>query len=116
MSLSGCYGHVEHMAHDRLFKNIKSTVAEGSRRQSRPQKRWMDAMKDLMRARDIFDEDAIHMLWDQVQWKHFECEAGLTGNWSHVTTQSNVQSEKEYETQLILEWGSMFLFKKLDIG
>lgn len=54
------YRHEGHKADCRLLKRIHGTVVQsrGTRRRGRPQKRWVDVVSKLYRARGISDEDA----------------------------------------------------------
>lgn len=53
------------MADEGLVKMIYSSKAEGTRRRRRPRKIWVDVVRQMIRARDISDEDV----------------RGLTGDW-----------------------------------
>lgn len=67
------------MAHDRLVKQIPIRATEGTKR-VKPQSRWVDAMRELIKARDISDDDFRELIGDWMQWKHSEYEGGVNGD------------------------------------
>lgn len=64
------------MANERLVKKIYSSTAGSTRRRSRLQKRWIDAVRDMIKAWDISDEDATGLIWDWMQWEYFVYRGG----------------------------------------
>lgn len=64
----------------RLARKIFSNIVEGTRR-SKLEKRWIDAVIGLLRARSISDEET-GMIFE-LQWNNFEYEGGgVIGNFS----------------------------------
>lgn len=58
------------MADDRWVKKIYSSMVEGTTNGSRPRKRWIDVMREIIRARDVSD-DVRGLTGDGMQWKPF---------------------------------------------
>lgn len=65
----GGYGHVEHMANDRLVKKIYGGI--GSRRKGRQRKRWPDVVRELIRHGIFLIKMLEECLVDFMQWRHF---------------------------------------------
>lgn len=83
------------MVNDLLVKNVHNSIVEGSRTRDRLQN-WMDAMRELMRARGISDQEGKGMafLLDAVEL-------------STLTSRIDACKLKKYIV-LILAWESYF--------
>lgn len=68
------YGHAINIADDWLVKNMYNRMAGGIRRKNRLQKKWNDAMSNLFWVKRYFRLSHRGKSFDQVQWKHFNCE------------------------------------------
>lgn len=70
MELSRWNGHVEQTGNDRFVKLVPVwltvLVVDWDR----------EAGSELLKARDILNEDAKGIIANHVQWKHFVCESG----------------------------------------
>lgn len=74
------YGQVECTVDDRLVKSICSSMVKGTRRRGRLQKRWIDSVRESIRARDISCKDARGIVQDQMQLKHFVYRGHVNGD------------------------------------
>lgn len=54
-----------------------SSTVEGKRGRGRPQKKWTDAVRKLVKTRDISDKNGREIIWDQVYWNRFVCEGKI---------------------------------------
>ena len=62
--------HVERMENDRFAKIFAGECA-GSNSVGRPQKRWIDTVKECLRKRSFDDRQAGRILQDMSEWRGF---------------------------------------------
>lgn len=67
---------------DRLVKNKCTSVAEGIMRRGKLRKRWIGAVRTLIRVRCISVVEARGMISDQVKFNQFVCEGSVNGDFS----------------------------------
>ena len=62
------FRYVERMERDRIAKRIYVGVCAGSHSMGRPQKRWIDTMKECLKKRGLDVRQAKRMVQDRSEW------------------------------------------------
>ena len=65
------FGHVERMEMDMIAKRVYRGENTGSHSVGRPQKRWIDTVKDLLRKRDLNVRQERRTVQDRSEWREF---------------------------------------------
>ena len=63
------FGHVERMGEERLVGRVYRANMEGNRGRGRPQRRWIDTVKDCLKKRGMDIREARRMLHDCSVWR-----------------------------------------------
>jgi len=63
------FGHVQRMDHTRYPKLALHGYVDGTRRQGRPKKRWIDMVKDYCKQHDIGIHQATEMTQHRSAWR-----------------------------------------------
>ena len=62
------FGHMERMERDRIVKRIYVGECAGSHSMGRPQKRWINTMKEYFRKRGLNVRQIWKMMQDRNEW------------------------------------------------
>ena len=65
------FGHVERMENDMIAKSVYEGECAGSRSDCKPQKRWIDTVKDCLKKRDLNVRQARRLVHDWGLWRGF---------------------------------------------
>ena len=60
------FGHVERMENDRIAKRVDVGECSGSHSVGRPQKRWIDTVKNCLKKRGLVTRQARLFIWCMV--------------------------------------------------
>ena len=69
--LCRCFGHMERMKNGRITKRRHVGECAGSHSVGRPQKRWIDTVKDCSKKRCLYVRQARRMEHDRIEWRGF---------------------------------------------
>src|SRR5215469_6470434 len=72
------YGHVVRMDGERLVGRIMDSWAYGNRGRGRPKRRWMDGIREALRARDV-EGDGRNLAMDREVWRALVYGGGVGG-------------------------------------
>ena len=65
------FGQLERMERDRIAKRVYVGECAGSRSVGRPQKRWIDSVKECLKKRGLDSRQAKRMVQDKSEWRGF---------------------------------------------
>ena len=65
------FGHVEKMEKDRIVKRVYVGECSGSRLVGRPQKSWINTVKECLRKRGLDVRQARRIVKDRSEWRGF---------------------------------------------
>ena len=65
------FGHVERLENDRIAKRVYVGECVDSRSVGRPWKKWINAMKDCLKKRDLDVRQARRIVYDRSAWQGF---------------------------------------------